>query len=345
MKLSLFFNILFNVKFIVYGIRCFSFMGLETELYNSDCSWEQPLEFYMNELGKRGFDYVRIPFSGKYIEIGDFSVMDHFFYSAKLNNMSIILDWHRNMNSGWQGDWLDDLNIEKYFQLYYKLLDRYYMKPELQVVSLFNEYKGMNFPYWKEQMEYVVLKMEEKYPNRFYWLIGCPQWSGNCRQMDWSNLPFYDRIRLDIHKYEFSRGPNQEQYEDDWNFSFPKDRNKTIVGEWGFLSDKPEQVEWAKRFVNWLKQENITDACFWIGGVSSSGDTGGLWKDCKVFDEMKFDIVKSLWDKDHRHLQYGCHKKGLWQCIRNEHCCWHLGDGCLQCYKNNYFLRNNNNGT
>jgi hypothetical protein len=83
-----------------------------------------------------------------------------------------------------------------------------------------------------------------------------------------------------------------------------------IVGEWGFFSQKPEQVHWAERFVKWLKQYNIHNSFFWVS-VSNSGDTGGLWIDGTTFDEVKYNILQDLWNEtvspNHRTLTFRNH--------------------------------------
>jgi len=281
-----------------YGvIKGSSIFGLETQLQNTDYSWEHPASFYIDELGRRGFNYLRVPFSAGYVKRGDFSVMDEVFNSATKNNMNVLLDWHRNLDVGFQGDWLEGISFDDYLTTYKSLINRYLWNPQLRMIGLFNEYKGMDAVFWTQQMEKVVLDLEQTFPNRFIWVIGCPQWSGNCHDMDWSHLPFYDRVRYDCHKYIFSIGGDRD-YEEDWSFSFPKDHSKVIIGEWGFFSQKQEQVQWAQRFVKWLKQHNIHDSFFWVS-VSNSGDTGGLWIDGKTFDETKYAILKDLWDDDH----------------------------------------------
>lgn len=276
-------------------IKGSSLFGLETELRNTDCSWVQPASYYIDELGRRGFNYLRVPFSGQYVREGDFHIMDDIFKSAVKNNMSVCLDWHRNQNA-YQDDWLENISLQEYFQLYETLLNRYKDHPSLQMVSLFNEYKGDDAAYWQQQMGMVVNHFENQYPYRFKWLIGCPRWSGDCHAMDWSQYPFQSRIFVDHHKYIFSGASNP----DDWSKSFYHDHDQVVVGEWGFFSDKPEQVQWAQGFVQWLKQQGIHDTFFWVS-VSSSGDTGGMWKDCRVFEEEKYQLLQKLWQE--RRLQ------------------------------------------
>jgi len=285
-------------------IKGSSLFGLETQLFNTDYSWLHPASYYIDELGRRGFNYLRVPFSAGYVRRGDFTVMDEIFESARRNDMYVLLDWHRNNNVNTQEDWLEGISLADYMATYKALIKRYVFNPQLRMVGLFNEYKGNDAVFWKQQMEHVVLELEQSFPNRFIWVIGCPQWSGNCHDMDWSHLPFYDRVRFDIHKYIFSIGGNRD-YEEDWMFSFPKDHSKVIVGEWGFFSQKPEQVQWANRFVRWLKDHNIHNSFFWVS-VSNSGDTGGLWIDGAIFDEVKYNILQDLWKNQtipHRNLK------------------------------------------
>lgn len=277
-----------------FQMRCSNLYGLETQLYNTDCSWVQPAGFYIDELGRRGFNWLRIPFSAGYIEREDFSILDNIFNSASKWNMSILLDWHRNRNVGWQGDWLDDLSRDDYLRLYTILLSRYEHNPVLKMASTFNEYKGMDSGFWKKEMEGIVSSLESRFPDRFSWVIGCPQWSGNCHDMDWSHLNFSDRVYIDIHKYQWSHVIDQG-YEQDWEYSFPKNKTNVILGEWGWKSELPEQVAWASQFVQWLSKNNISKSCFWVS-VTNSGDTNGLWKECRDFEETKYQLLQQFWN-------------------------------------------------
>lgn len=270
-------------------MRCTSLFGLETDLSQTDCSWAHPSSFYIDQLGEKGFNWLRIPFSGEYVRRGDFHILDDIFQSAEKWDMSVLLDWHRNINA-YQDDWLENISRDDYLSLYKQLLTRYMDNPHLQMVGLFNEYKGQDLSYWKGQMEAVVLELENTFPDRFLWLIGGMLWSGNHHDLDWSHLPFADRIYQDIHKYSFSGKANEE----DWEYSFPKNHSQTVVGEWGFFSDRQDQVDWAHRFVNWLKEKEMRNTCFWVS-VSSSGDTGGLWKDCQDFEYSKYNLILYLW--------------------------------------------------
>lgn len=270
-------------------MRCSNLFGLETDWGNTDCHWVHPSSYYIDELGVRGFNWLRIPFSGEYVRNNNFWVMDQIFQSASKWDMSIILDWHRNINK-YQDNWLENISLDEYLYLYKLLLDRYKDNPHLKMVGLFNEYKGLDVGYWKEQMENVVLELEQTFPDRFMWLIGGFNWCSNQSSIDWSHLPFADRVYQDIHKYKFSGTADQ----DDWKHSFPSNKENTIVGEWGYFSYKQEDVDWAHRFVAWLREEGIRNTCFWVS-VSNSGDTGGLWKDCQWFEDDKYNLLKTLW--------------------------------------------------
>lgn len=270
-------------------MRCSSLFGLETALKNTDCSWEHPSSYYIDELGSRGFNWLRIPFSGEYVRNGDYHILDSIFQSAQKWNMKILLDWHRNINE-FQDNWLEHISLQDYLDTYKSLIRRYKDNPTLQMIGIFNEYKNDDVVYWKGQMDYVVNELEKIFPNRFMWLIGGYTWSSNHHDLDWSHLPFADRVYQDIHQYHFSGTGDQKN----WEYNFPSNRQQTVVGEWGYMSDKPNQIEWAHRFVDWLKNNNMRNTCFWVS-VTNSGDTGGLWKECREFEYSKYDLLRSLW--------------------------------------------------
>lgn len=275
---------------IATEIRGASLFGLETALGNTDCSWQHNASFYMEELARRNFNWLRIPFSADYVVAGNFSIMDEMILQASLLNMSVLLDWHRNTNV-YQDDWLEHTSLEEYLRLYSVLMDRYEKNSAVKMIGLFNEYKGSNDTYWKEQMGFVLNVFETRYPVRFYWLVGCPEWSSVCGGMDWSGLPYASRVFVDHHKYAFQ--PITMDDKDRWETTFYHDTRQSIIGEWGYRY--PEDRDWAEKFVDYLKDKQIQNSFFWCA-VTDSGDTGGLWKQCEVFEEEKMKLIQFLWE-------------------------------------------------
>jgi len=270
-------------------VRGASFFGLETELGNTDCSWVKPSSYYINELGRLGFNWIRLPFSQQYVRAGHWEIMDNVFETARLNNISILLDYHRTYNSH-QGDW-SETNMFDFVTTWETIIDRYYNDDSLQAIGLYNEYEGNDAMLWNGVMRISVQQLEEKYPNRFFWLVGCPQWSGNCLDMNLEGLPFSDRIRYEAHKYKFSGSADEV----DWDRSLGPFTEKLVIGEWGYKSSDPSEVEWAHRFVDYLIRRDIRDTFFWVA-VTNSGDTGGLWKpDCLTIEITKLDLLEKLW--------------------------------------------------
>ena len=338
-------------------IKGFSYTGLEAQML--DCSWKHPPEFYIDKTKELGFNYIRLPFSAQYVQAGNWTMMDRVFESAHFNNMSILLDYHRTYSSH-QGDF-SETNLKEFLKTWRVILERYYYNPVLQGVGVFNEYQQNDADYWNKNMRTAVENIEHAFPNRFWYLVGCPRWSGHCGGMSLEDLPYADRIRYDIHKYIFSGTGDQH----DWNLSFGdlNISNKIIVGEWGFISSQPEQVAWANRFVDYLIQKNIRNTFFWVV-VFSSGDTGGIWKDCDNIDQAKIDLIHRLWgvssaqeewiidaknfnasetdtttDEDWRKLQFRqpfkkkhrCVDLEAEDCIEKEKCCYNIKFHCWRC--------------
>jgi len=241
-------------------------------------------------LAKRDFNWLRIPFSADYIVEGNFIVMDEMIQRCSVWNISVLLDWHRN-NNLFQDDWLEHISLEEYIRLYSVLMDRYRTNGAVKMIGLWNEYKGNNATYWTEQMTFVMNTFEKKYPDRFYWSVGCPVWSSNCGEMNWSGLPYSNRIFVDHHKYPFTQ-PNMDQ-PDAWNNTFYHDPKQIIIGEWGFKF--PDGKDWADNFVDWLKERGIQNTFFWTA-VTNSGDTEALWKNCNIFEEDKMKLIQFLWE-------------------------------------------------
>ena len=68
------------------------------------------------------------------------------------------------------------------------------------------------------------------------------------------------------------------------------------VGEWGFISENPNERNWADSFVRWLKKNRIQSTFFWCWSPNS-GDTKGILKDdCESVDITKIFLLNKLWN-------------------------------------------------
>jgi hypothetical protein len=145
---------------------------------------------------------------------------------------------------------------------------------------------------WNNLARQIVNYIESKFPDRFVYYIGGVSWGGDLHFVDLEDLPYSDRIRYTIHKYYFS---DSEPYEEKWDYSFGEHKLVVNVGEFGYLSDKPNEVSWAKRFMNWLLSKHIRNTYFFTWSYNSQ-DTGGiLLTDCTTVDEDKMGLLRNFW--------------------------------------------------
>lgn len=281
-------------------IKGINFYGLETPSQDFVCGWQHRPSYYLEKLDSLGFNSIRLPFSLEYVRSGNFEKMDEFFDAIKTHpNMSIVLDMHRVFSSH-QGptpteNWI---TMDMFLDGWRKIIGRYENNPQLMGIDVFNEYQGTDSNYWNGVLRTIVKDIEKHYPDRFEYFVGGTRWGGDIHDINLESLPFHERIHYSIHKYIFSgSGFNRE---DDWDWSFGNFKNKThkvSVGEWGFKSERYDEVQWAKQFVAYLKKHNIRDTYFWT--IAHSGDTGGLWSDdCETVDMAKYNIIQSLWEED-----------------------------------------------
>lgn len=280
------------------SIRGINFFGCETPLVNFDCSWRHDVEYYMKHISDHGYNHYRIPVSLEYIRNGDFHVLDNFFQlvETKYPHMNITLDLHRVFASHQGPHPLEGgTTLTQFTDGWISLLNRYKDSPQLYGVDIFNEYQEEDVLFWNAIAEAIVSRLEVEYPERFYYFVGGYRWGGILKGIDLEHLPFHHRIGYTIHKYRFSIAQGNDNYEADWDWSFGPYKHKVSVGEWGFFSEKQEDMDWAKRFIRWLKKNDIHDNFFWTS-ATNSGDTGGIFKDCEWWDDKKHEIVSSLWD-------------------------------------------------
>ena len=60
------------------------------------------------------------------------------------------------------------------------------------------------------------------------------------------------------------------------------------------MENDPKQVEWAKRFIKYLKEKGIRDTSYWT--VAHSHDTGNLYQDdCDIIKWDSYLLLTTLW--------------------------------------------------
>jgi hypothetical protein len=214
--------------------------------------------------------------------------MDQFFDLAIEYDMNITLDFHRVSENHQSYSPISEVTFEEFMDTWYVVLDRYQDHPKLYAVSIFNEYQGENVEFWNSILKSMLMEMELRYPERFHYIATCVLWSGNCHDVDVEDLTFSDRILYGWHKYRFS---SDKPYEDDWEYSVGRYPEKIVLEEWGFKMT-PEDIQWANRFIQWLKKKHISNNFFWT--LAYSGDTDGLFldSDCKTINWEKYNIIK-----------------------------------------------------
>lgn len=278
--------------------RGISLFGLETEFRNVMCTWQHDVPWLLNKLESLGFNTIRIPFSYDYVHTGDWSVLDDLFHHIQETNLSAVLDFHRIDDTHQSPKpWIEGkVDFEHFLQAWNTVLQRYGTNPRLTGLDIFNEYQGDNYVEWNNIARQIVSYIDSSYGklNLTYYVQGT-NWGGNIHFLNLEDMECSDRVRYTIHKYHFS---DKEPLEDNWSWSFglaDHATGKINVGEWGFISDHPNEVDWARRFVAWLKLKGIRDSFFWCASPNSF-DTGGiLLDDCSSVDCRKMKILRDYW--------------------------------------------------
>lgn len=304
-------------------LRAISIYGLETELRDFVCSWQHPVDFYIQQVYGMGFNSLRLPFSVQYYNEGDFSKMDHFIDVAEQYNMEVVLDLHRVVSS-WQGpDPFHDLgmNIDKLVDLWLNVLRRYKDRPHVIGSNVYNEYTGTDVDFLLWYSKKVIDAVELEFGDRYKHYITGTSWSGNLSGVYLKNVSYSDRVFYSCHKYAFSGTADEK----DWNASIPFGyEDKIVIGEWGFKHDVPSEVDWAKRFIAYLKKRNITNTMYWT--IAHSHDTGNLYNDnCEYIHWDNLAILRTLWTDGRRYLR--------------------TGNNCSDCFGPIIFTNKNNNKT
>jgi hypothetical protein len=197
---------------------------------------------------------------------------------------------------------LGRITMDQFINQWITVISRYQDRPQLTGIDVFNEDQGTDAAAWNTILRQITTSLENRFPGRFYFFCGGTRWGGDISGIDIEDVPFHDRVIYTIHKYVFS---SSGDYEKDWDYSFGPYASipgKVSVGEFGWKQDQYDQVQWAIRFIEYLKRRNIRNNYFWT--IALSGDTSGLYQDdCQTFQWDKYNLLKGLWNYPARYLR------------------------------------------
>lgn len=288
--------IIVNFTVALHELRCMNFYGLETELQNFVCSWQNDVGWYLDGLqSSMGINTIRLPFSYQYILDSDLSSMKLMIEECQKRDISIILDYHRTW-SNHQGPTPEEgITLQEFEEAWLYVLNKFTLYENVMGVGIFNEIQNNDVVYLSNLSQNVMQTIEMYFPNRFYYFVGCINWGSDCSTIGnlLKNTNTWDRTFLDVHKYRFNSDFSEFEWDKLMPCSIPSD--KWFVGEIGWKMSSEVEVTWASRFLHYLNKRNIKNVCLWT--IAHSGDTEGWWKDnCVDFDYEKANMVtNTLW--------------------------------------------------
>lgn len=282
-----------NRKEKIQDIKCMNFYGLETERKAFVCDWLHPPEWYITTLiSDMGINTLRIPFSYEYYIYNNLYHLDDIMFIAEKHGLRVILDYHRTWATHQGPTPEEGISMTQFLDLWISILDRFQHYNSLFGVGVFNEIQTSDLAYTVNMHRYIITAIEDRFPGRFHFFAGCPQWGGNCSGIDLSDMPTWDRTYIEVHKYQFSGSSTPE----DWEVSIPRTipADHWFIGETGWKHDITIEREWATGFIEYLKSRNINNVCGWT--IAHSHDTDGWWHDdCDTFNHNKADLFNNIW--------------------------------------------------
>lgn len=270
------------------AFRCINFYGLETTSKMPVCSWQHPPDWYLDNLIlSMEIDSVRIPFSYEYVCCHDNMQWLHRLVTSCLErNLSVILDYHRGYADHQGPSPIErEITFDMYSQLWIGLLNDFSMYNNIKALSLFNEYQGANSTEAEMLQLQIARIIENAYPGRYVYMLGCAVWGTDCRNMylQLDKETFASRAMIEIHVYDF-QGPLDPA-------KFPSQNFKVFVGEFGWSDIS---TDWAKSTISFFKERGIQDVCMWT--IAHSADTGNLYKDdCETIKTETVNIFNGLY--------------------------------------------------
>jgi hypothetical protein len=282
--------------------RCISFYGLETPKKDFVCSWEAPPSFYLSQLKMNmGINSVRVPFSYELLTGKDLHLLDSIVDAATALDMNILLDWHRTWASHQGPRPEEGITMQDFINAWIQILDRYESNKKVLGVGIFNEIQDIDSTYTIDMHRKVVPAIEYRFPNRFQYFLGCPGWGRNCQDMArLMDMPTWNRTFIEVHKYRLSGKSDELDWNQSMPFQIPADH--WFIGETGWKQDQPNDLMWARGWLDYLVRRNISNVCLWT--IAHSGDTDGWYRDdCKTFDKEKAaEVVSTVWKNSTENL-------------------------------------------
>jgi len=258
--------------------RCLNFYGLETPSKKLVCSWQNPVDWYLDQAQKLlHIDSIRVPFSQEYVGCSDIKELDQVIDFAANRNISVILDYHRGF-SDHQGSSPSEGNITEdiWIDTWLYVLDRYQNKTNIRALSLFNEFQGFDINMTEQMQINLVQVIESLFPGRYTYMLGCIDWGKDCSNM-WKTLPVKNAM-VEMHTYSFATG------------KLPSTNVPVFVGEVGIRKNESAPFDIFRRLV---KRKGIKDICLWT--LAHSHDTDNMFlDDCVTPNNYVIDRFNSL---------------------------------------------------
>lgn len=278
---------------ITPSLHCMNFYGLETDRVGLVCDWVHDYEWYLDSLQKdMNINTIRLPFSYESFREKKTDLMSKIVASCQRRNLKVILDWHRTWKSHQGPTPEENITMSEFTQGWIDVLT---MFPNVYGVGIFNEIQPADASYANNLHRHTIRAIEDKFPGKFVYFAGCPLWGADCRGIDLSDMPTWNRTLIEIHHYYFHGNHTPTEWDQLMPRSIPSDH--WFIGELGWKQNITEEREWARNLLGYLSSRNISNVCAWT--IAHSADTNGWWDDdCTTFNEEKASLLTSLWDNE-----------------------------------------------
>ena len=290
-------------------VRGITLNGFENDILAFNGLWKHSMEFYLDNIKKLGFNFIRVPFSIEMTRNIDttphpslisndlecanktsLQIMDLFFEKSLKKNFAVVLNLGRLHKDFKTESWHDDrYPVQDFMDAWFFILDRYQDQKNLVGLDIYDEPGGSSSDPWLSLVDTFIKSVNERYKNnRWIYLVQGVRLGQDFN--DFSPLLNHPKIAFTPHVFE------TQQNNDTLNDLYIR-----WYHDWGFLKNSStvivsravsESIKWKLILSSYLIYIDACDTFYW--SLSNDPYTGIFLLDWTTIDYYKIDVLNTI---------------------------------------------------